>query len=104
MRKKRITIVALAVLGISCIGVFAWAHRSFQSAPIPGYAWIATTDGTTTNKTSRVTAVLASHGIPSLYDSTLVADFYVPTNQVAKARLVLLLERVTFRSSVWSIH
>jgi hypothetical protein len=104
MRKKHVIMIAFAVPAFLCIGVFAWAHRSFQSAPIPGYAWIASTDGTTTNRTSRLTAVLASHGIPSFYDSMLVADFYVPTNQVAKARLVLLLERVTFRGSVWSIH
>ena len=89
--EKSVIFFAFVVLVLTCAGVFARAHRSFQAAPIPGYAWIASTDGTTTNKTGRVTAVLASHGIPSYFESMLVADIYVPTNQVAKARLVLLL-------------
>lgn len=104
MRQKRVILMSLTVLGLACIGLFAWLNRSYQSAPIPGFAWIATTDGTTTNKTSRVVTVLASHGIPSCYDSMMVADLYVPTNQVAKARLVLTVEKLTFRGSVWSIH
>jgi hypothetical protein len=104
MRKKRAIIIVFAVVVLACVGVFAWAHRSFQTAPIRGYAWVASTDGTSSNKMWRVTAVLASYGIPAVCDSVLVAEVYVPTNQVAKARLVLLLERVTLRGSVWSIH
>src|SRR5262245_56340890 len=107
MRKKRVIIIGLVFLCVSAIVgacVSAWAHRSARNAPIPGSAWVATTDGTTTTATTRVTAVLRRHGIPSLYDSVIVADFYVPTDQVARARLVLALERLTHRDSVWRIH
>ena len=104
MSKLRLAIVAFALLAFSCLGLFAWAHRSFHKAPVPGFAWFATTDGTTTNKTGRLLAVFARHGIPAFYDSMMVADIYVPTNQVANARMLLLLERLTFRGSVWYIH
>ena len=92
----------LPVLFAACVWI--WAHRPAQNCPIPGYAWVATTDGTLSSSTARITAVLGRFGISSVCDTMLVADFYVPTNQLAKARVVLAWQKLVEWKSVRSVH
>src|SRR5438874_2239910 len=75
MHGKRIVavIAVICLLGSAPLGFWAWAQRPGTSSRIPGYAWVGTTDGTTTSCTTRVTAALALHGIPSIYDSMICA-------------------------------
>ncbi len=103
--KRRLLYGILVVIPASFIlTVWGWADRPAQSNRYPGYAWVATTDGTSTAVTAHVTAVLARRGISSGFDSMLVADFYVPTNEIAKARLVLAWEKLKHRNLILELH
>jgi flagellar biosynthesis/type III secretory pathway M-ring protein FliF/YscJ len=102
--RLRYIVVFLAIPVLFVLGVYVWAHRPAQNVPVPGYAWVATTDGTSTSATSHVTAVLQNRGIPSMFDSMMVADFYVPMNEIPKARLVLAAEKLRHRHLIWSLH
>ena len=95
-RFKRIAVVLATVLVVSTVGVWIWASRGAQpAASLPGYVWLATVDGTTTNAAARVQSALSRYGIASCYDSMMVADIYVQTDKVARARLVLALHSLT---------
>src|ERR1041384_6869140 len=106
MKNRRRYIVALlAFSAVAVIGVWCWTHRQSQSSrAYPGYASVASADGTSTASTQRTTAILRSRGISCVYETVLVADFYVPTNQVAQARLVLAGEKLLHWRSIWSIQ
>jgi hypothetical protein len=98
--------IVLGVIAlIFTLGIWIWAHRAFEvNSRFPGYAWVATPDGTSISAMHHIRDVLGNRGIPSLFDSMMAADFYVPTNQIAEARLILAVEKLKHWHSIWSLH
>jgi len=98
-------VVSLLFVSIMIAGLWAWAHRpAADGGNYPGFVWVASGDGTSMVSTSRVQSLLRSNGIACIYETMLVADYYVRPGQLAKARLVLLREKLINWDIIWSIH
>ena len=106
MRKKLavvVVFVTLAVMTLFSVRFVRWLHHPIKTGSMPGYAWVATTDGSS-DTSARVDSILHQHGILSEWNSGPGVDFYVPTNQVARARLVLAIEKLMHRRSISEIY
>jgi hypothetical protein len=96
---------ALCLMFVTVIGLsgWHWVSRPPRSELFPGWAWVGSSDASSAKET-RIKSALARHGILAGCEGTVVMCYYVPTNKLVQARLVLAFEKLKSWRSVRSIE